>query len=294
VRSKRLADAITEVSRIQGAPPVIPEVLSGDTRLTGRWRNEPFETYMPAMKEHIIVATFSGRDGAEAKIDGKVLTAPGVPGAVTVAPRGHDGHWRVGGVVEVSNIYLGHERLRSCAQQLGNGREPQLIDRLNHRDPKLFAIMSLLCQEADSREPLQRLFMEQLLDLLCLQLLRSHSSLSISLSAAPRRGLAAGQLERVTAYMRERLSDDIGLQELADLVSLSRFHFCTVFRMATGQSPYRWLTAQRIARARALLANPALRITDIALAVGYQTPSAFAATFRRAVGVTPTEFRRRL
>jgi AraC family transcriptional regulator len=46
--------------------------------------------------------------------------------------------------------------------------------------------------------------------------------------------------------------------------------------------------------ARKLLADPALRITDITLAVGYETPSAFAASFRRHVGVTPTAFRRRL
>ena len=94
--------------------------------------------------------------------------------------------------------------------------------------------------------------------------------------------------------MRERLEQEIGLNELAALVNLSRFHFCTAFRMATGRTPHEWLTHQRIARARELLADPALRITDIALSVGYETPSAFAASFRKVAGVTPTEFRRRL
>jgi AraC family transcriptional regulator len=46
-------------------------------------------------------------------------------------------------------------------------------------------------------------------------------------------------------------------------------------------------------RARELLADPALGITDIALAVGYGTPSAFTASFRKHLGVTPTNFRRR-
>jgi AraC-like DNA-binding protein len=40
--------------------------------------------------------------------------------------------------------------------------------------------------------------------------------------------------------------------------------------------------------------RPDIRIIDIALAVGYQTPSAFRATFRKALGARPTEYRRRL
>jgi AraC family transcriptional regulator len=50
----------------------------------------------------------------------------------------------------------------------------------------------------------------------------------------------------------------------------------------------------RIERARQLLAAPELRIIDVALAVGYQTPSAFSASFRRVLGITPTEYRSRL
>jgi AraC-like DNA-binding protein len=94
--------------------------------------------------------------------------------------------------------------------------------------------------------------------------------------------------------MRERFAQDIGLQSLADTLGLSRFHFCAAFRMATGYTPYEWLTRVRMEMARKLLADPAMRITEVALSVGYHTPSAFAASFRRHVGVAPSDFRRRL
>jgi AraC family transcriptional regulator len=68
--------------------------------------------------------------------------------------------------------------------------------------------------------------------------------------------------------MRDNLDKDIGLQELADLVSLSRFHFCTAFRVATGSTPHECLTWLRIREARRLLADPSMPISDIALAVG--------------------------
>jgi AraC family transcriptional regulator len=95
-------------------------------------------------------------------------------------------------------------------------------------------------------------------------------------------------------YMQENLEKDIGLQELADIVGLSRFYFCGAFRVATGCTPHEWLTRLRIREARRLLADPVAPISDIALTVGYRTPSAFTARFRRIMGVTPREFRRRL
>jgi AraC family transcriptional regulator len=113
-------------------------------------------------------------------------------------------------------------------------------------------------------------------------------------AAAPHRGLAPWQVKRVTTYIHDHLERDIGLQDLADVVGLSRFHFCSAFRLATGRTPHERLTWARIERARTLLADPALRVIDVALAVGYHTPSAFAASFRKTLGLTPTAFRRSL
>jgi AraC family transcriptional regulator len=117
---------------------------------------------------------------------------------------------------------------------------------------------------------------------------------SMKWTAQRRRGLANWQVRRVTAYMGEHLDQEICLQELARLINLSRFHFCTAFRLATGQTPREWLIARRIERACELLAQPSLSITKVGLAVGYATPSAFAATFHKRMGMTPSEFRRTL
>src|SRR5262249_46296664 len=106
------------------------------------------------------------------------------------------------------------------------------------------------------------------------------------------RGLARWRLQKVTDYVRERLGMPIGLDDLAGVVGLSRFHFCKAFRLATGYTPHQWLVNLRMERARPLLADHKLSVTEIALAVGYQTPSSFAASFRKATGSTPTTYRR--
>lgn len=107
-----------------------------------------------------------------------------------------------------------------------------------------------------------------------------------------RRGLAPWQLKRVTAFVGERIAQDIAVEELAALVNLSRFHFCKAFKRATGSTPQQWLTSQRMLRARELLADTDASISLVALSVGYRTPSAFSAVFRREVGRTPSEYRR--
>ncbi|OHV84006.1 helix-turn-helix domain-containing protein [Ensifer sp. LCM 4579] len=291
-----LADTTVHVRRLQGgvSPPVVPEAFSGDTRLVGRWHNKPFEYDLPALEDHILSATYAGTGTASVKIGRQTISAPARSGMITFWPRGHKGFWRVDGAVEVSNAFLGRSRLVACSDQVGNGREPDLLGRVHFSDPKLFTIMRLINDEVSSGDAISHLFIEQLLDLVCLQLLRAHSSTSVPISPGPRRGLSNWQVKRVTTYIREHLAENIRLQELADLVNLSRFHFCTAFRTATGHTPYGWLTRQRIAYAKTLLKDRTLRIIDIALIVGYETQSSFSASFRKVVGLTPSEFRRRL
>lgn len=110
-----------------------------------------------------------------------------------------------------------------------------------------------------------------------------------------RGGLAPWQERRAKELLLTHLDGEIGLDELAAACQLSRNHFARAFKVSTGASPLRWLTLQRIERAKQLLLNASaddLSVTDIALAVGFQTHSAFTAAFRRLVGMTPTEFRR--
>ena len=215
------------------------------------------------------------------------------PGTITVIPSGSDGRWDISGPLEVSHVYLPEARLRQCVEAMTGGKNFELLGRVGFDDPSAGRILELLSREASNPDPSSTLFIEQAIDLLCMQLVRGHSSFSSLPEPEITRGLAEWQVKKVTQYMREHLAEEIGLDELAGLLQLSRFYFCTAFRLATGQTPHDWLRAERIARARKLLADPLLSITDIGLSVGYGTPSSFAAAFRKLVGVTPSQYRQR-
>ena len=108
-----------------------------------------------------------------------------------------------------------------------------------------------------------------------------------------RGGLPGWQQRKLTQYIEEHLADEISLSSLARLVRLSPFHFSRAFKQSFGMPPHRYLTSRRIERARTLLAERRLSVTEIGLDVGFSETSSFTAAFRKVTGETPTDYRRR-
>ena len=288
-------DAIVGNGRIIGCPPgLLGEPFRDAVRVTRRWNHGALHDSLTAFPDNVVM-TYYGVDRDVAwRSGGRRLGSRTRSGSITVIPEGHDGRWDMDGPVETSHVYIPDRRLQAAAAQITGGGRVELVGRVGFEDPSAARILELLSREVPNQQPSARLFVDQAIDLLCIHLVRAHSSFAALALEAPRGGLADWQLRRVTQYMREHLAEEIGLDELAALVNLSRFHFCTAFRKATGQTPHNWLMILRIEEARRLLETPALAVTDVALAVGYQTPSSFAAAFRKLVGTTPSAYRRAL
>jgi AraC family transcriptional regulator len=107
----------------------------------------------------------------------------------------------------------------------------------------------------------------------------------------------SGQLSRpqsdlLHSYIEEHLASDIGLDELAALVGLTRFHFSRAFKATYGTPPYQYLNQRRIEKARRLLVATKLPVAGIAAACGFNGASQFGRAFRSAVGATPLAYRR--
>jgi len=109
-----------------------------------------------------------------------------------------------------------------------------------------------------------------------------------------RGGLPGWQQRKLTEYVEEHLAEEVALASLAQLAQLSPFHFCRAFKQSFGVTPHRYLTSRRIERAKALLAERRLSVTEIGLEVGFSETSSFTAAFRKYTGETPTDYRRSL
>lgn len=287
--------AADELSRILStAPPLDPQAYLGDVRLTRRFRHGAVNGRVLPMNEHVVMTyygasqLYSWRDGQRRSIGVKR------PGLMTFIPRGHEAHWDVAGTVEVSHVYLSDVQLQSCAATLGSDlQDVQFEDRISFDDPVTSRLLQVLALEAANPREHSRLFADQAIELLCLQLVRSHVATHTRPVRDALAGLQAWQLKRLREYVRDRLDQDLRLDEFAAIAGLSRFHFCVSFKRATGQTPHEWLVHLRMEKARELLAVGKMSIYQVALEVGYQTPSAFASAFRRTQGVTPSAFRAR-
>ena len=105
-------------------------------------------------------------------------------------------------------------------------------------------------------------------------------------------GLAPWQMRRLEAYIRDNLSDDLSLSELAGLLDISVRHLSRAVRQAKGVSVHRWIAERRLTETRRLLSETDLPIHEIARLSAFRSASAFIAAFRSAAGVAPGEFRR--
>jgi YesN/AraC family two-component response regulator len=103
--------------------------------------------------------------------------------------------------------------------------------------------------------------------------------------------VAHPNIRRALAFSRAHFAEAITLTDVAREARLSRFHFCRLFHHEIGVPFHEYLHDLRVRRAKALLADRYLRVTEVAYAVGFNDLSHFDKTFRRRVGRSPTEYR---
>ena len=99
-------------------------------------------------------------------------------------------------------------------------------------------------------------------------------------------------VSRAEKYVEENFCDpNISLISTARHVGMSAAHFSTVFSQTAGRPFISYLTNLRMERAKKLLRETNMRLTDIAMEIGYNEPNYFSHVFRKTVGMTPKEYR---
>ncbi|MCX6984952.1 MAG: helix-turn-helix transcriptional regulator, partial [Lentisphaerae bacterium] len=86
----------------------------------------------------------------------------------------------------------------------------------------------------------------------------------------------------------------IGIRNLLRALGMSYEHLCRIFTREYGISPLSYLNALKIGRARLLLKNSSISISETAYRVGFEKTSYFIHLFKKMTGLTPSEFRRRV
>jgi len=167
---------------------------------------------------------------------------------------------------------------------------PRVLTLSSAVDEPLRKVIVLVSRELTNVEPGQQTVLDRLLDVLLVLALRADFRRS---ATAPRWYRASGdpRLHAALQAMHEDAGHSWTVPELATISGLSRAAFARVFRDALGQAPLQYLTEWRMTLARDHLRTGELSLANIAATVGYGSPYAFAAAFRRHHGIAPGAWR---
>jgi AraC family transcriptional regulator len=100
------------------------------------------------------------------------------------------------------------------------------------------------------------------------------------------------RIRRAIAHMREHVSKEMEMTDLAEIAGLSRSRFFELFRFCTGVSPRLYMDALCLDAATRALAGTTRPLTEIAAALGFSAPGHFSRFFQQHTSVTPSDYRK--
>ncbi|MBB5539939.1 AraC family transcriptional regulator [Paraburkholderia fungorum] len=261
--------------------------------LAARWtRNEaqPLEVVNPGSAAHHCIAmnlkctslTFAhaGKTLVRGRVTAGVaqITAPDVPcNAVFESP------------ADVLHLFVSQQVLGECFEDMfgrphaGEIRidNPKLV-----RDPALERLGQALAVSQSDDAALGKVFTDSVSLAIVSRVIARHFTVA-ERQAREASALPSWRLSRAIEYVDAHLSESIGLADIANSTGLTRMHFASQFRRATGMRPHEYLLRRRIEHAQHLLLASKHNVLDVALSCGFRSQAHFTTVFKRLVGETP-------
>lgn len=101
-------------------------------------------------------------------------------------------------------------------------------------------------------------------------------------------------ISRARDFIDRNQAEDLSLEAVAKAVNTSTFYFCKMFKRATGLTFTEYLSRVRVEKAKSLLLNPHIRISEVAFEVGFQSLSQFNRVFKKITGQSPSQYRTKM
>jgi AraC family transcriptional regulator len=181
--------------------------------------------------------------------------------------------------------------LHEIADDQGVARIDELHCERNTFDETIWHLGQALLPALERPHEIGALYAEHVMIAINTYFARAFGSMRVPRMSS-RCGLAPRKLQRVTDLMLANLERDVSLSELAAECKLSHSYFTRAFKRSTGESPHRWLLRQRVERAKELLREGDVALSEIAIACGFADQSHFTRVFRSLAGASPGSWRR--
>jgi AraC family transcriptional regulator len=213
------------------------------------------------------------------------------PGAVSFVPANCGRRLKMHDVdAEWATISLRPDLLRNGHHGLGGNHPVDVPAFTNVHDPFVSGLVAEIARLFAAHGRLESVYCETMAAALAQYLPHRYGKAGVTIQPADLR-LPLWRVRRITDYVEAHLGETIHVADLARTIDLSVGHFHRALRATLGVTPLEFVTHRRIERARRLLATASTSITELSLRVGFASPNHFARLFRRATGLSPSEYR---
>jgi AraC-like DNA-binding protein len=104
-------------------------------------------------------------------------------------------------------------------------------------------------------------------------------------------GLSPRKLRQAVDYIKQNLSENLTVEEVAASVDLNQHYFLRSFKTSTGKTPHQFLLEERVEKAKTLLVTTNLPLAEVAYTCGFSSQSHLTTQFRAVAGTTPSKYR---
>lgn len=281
-----------------------PEVQQNSTPLYNRIKENSIRLLLlsdpaglvevPALKNTLVSIHFGPSVHIACRRGGESYRGTAVHGDIDIVPAGVPSLWELKEKDTAFILSVSPELINSVAE--GFDFDPSRIvirNRFQMRDAQLENIGWALKAEMESGYPCGDLYLDSLAVSVAARLVRCHSSVSAESEKSNGR-LLGRRLKDVISYIEDNLSRNISLDDIAGVAGLSVSHFKSLFRESVGLPVHQYVIRRRVERAKSLLGEGRMPISQIALETGFAHQSHLAHHMRRLLGVSPKTLRERL
>jgi AraC family transcriptional regulator len=254
----------------------------------------PGELEVPGLRNTIISIHVGPSALIACRRGGSNFRGTAVHGDIDIIPSRTPSLWELKEKDTALVLSLAPELLDIVAEDLDfDPSRIEIRNRFQVRDIQLENIGWALKAEMECGYPCGRLYRDSLALSVAARLVHIHSSVSVEPEHTPPR-MSGRKLKEALSYIEDNLSRDISLQDIAAVTGLSVSHFKNLFREAVGLPAHQYLIRRRVERAKSLLSEGKLSISQIALEAGFAHQSHLAHHMRRLLGVSPKKLQQML
>lgn len=216
-------------------------------------------------------------------------------GDIFITPPCKELMWQISGQGEFIGAFLSSRYVQEVAGSLSMLRNSTVIkEKFQYKDRLVASLFEAIGEHLSAPGYQDHIYTEAMGLALCTHLLHTSRETETGSIILGRRTFSGEQMEKIRSYITAHIDQRILTSELADCVHVSHFHFYRLFKRTCGFTPQQFIKNIRLEKAKLLIEDSSLSLSEIAYKTGFTDQSHLSREFRSIYSLSPGKFRDQL